>query len=391
MKRLSSLICFLMVLFSSCSLALDWADTQYPHRIIVNVSNNNDTAMDNYIISVPIDTKTEIDAGRMDNSCNMKLYNSTNDRLLFDRENCNNESTWLHIQIPNVDPSGLEQFGVYYGNSSLTDDRDPINTWINYYYRWSFNETTGTISRDSIANKTLTLYSGASREADSKYGYGVYTDGVNDEITSPTAILSFAQWQNATVEFWVKFYYPLDNYFLGQGAGSPLLRINANGTVGCGVEGSIDIVGTSNVSDGQWHQVICQWRNHEWVNLSIDGVEEASDTTPNMYNSASGAFRVGYLTPNHQNLSIDEVRIGKKTWNTIDLSDIVIASGTYETYVAPSHVGAIETTLTEIGNGIGDLFTGMGAPLAIFIILLALGTSVGFILSSIGRRVGGSV
>lgn len=51
----------------------------------------------------------------------------------------------------------------------------------------------------------------------------------------------------------------------------------------------------------------------------------------------------------------------------------------------------MEATLTDIGAGIGSLFTGMGAPLAVFVILLAVGTGVGYILSSIGRRVGSKV
>ncbi len=54
-------------------------------------------------------------------------------------------------------------------------------------------------------------------------------------------------------------------------------------------------------------------------------------------------------------------------------------------------MGELETTLSDIGAGIGSLFTGMGAPLAIFIILLAVGTGIGYILASIGRRVGAKI
>jgi len=54
-------------------------------------------------------------------------------------------------------------------------------------------------------------------------------------------------------------------------------------------------------------------------------------------------------------------------------------------------MGELETTLTDIGQGIGSLFTGMGAPLAVFIVLLAVGTGIGYILTSIGRRVGAKV
>jgi hypothetical protein len=51
----------------------------------------------------------------------------------------------------------------------------------------------------------------------------------------------------------------------------------------------------------------------------------------------------------------------------------------------------ISATLGDIGTGVGALFDGMGAPLAVFIILLAVGTGIGYILASIGRRVGAKV
>jgi hypothetical protein len=54
-------------------------------------------------------------------------------------------------------------------------------------------------------------------------------------------------------------------------------------------------------------------------------------------------------------------------------------------------MGELATTLEDIGNGIGSLFTGMGSPLAVFIILLAVGTGVGYILASVGRRVGAKI
>jgi hypothetical protein len=54
-------------------------------------------------------------------------------------------------------------------------------------------------------------------------------------------------------------------------------------------------------------------------------------------------------------------------------------------------MGTLNDTLADIGGGIGQLFTGMGAPLAIFIILLAVGTGIGYILASIGRRVGAKI
>lgn len=45
-------------------------------------------------------------------------------------------------------------------------------------------------------------------------------------------------------------------------------------------------------------------------------------------------------------------------------------------------------TLRDIGDGIGQMFLGMGAPLAVFIILLALGSMVSYILMAVGKKGG---
>jgi len=46
------------------------------------------------------------------------------------------------------------------------------------------------------------------------------------------------------------------------------------------------------------------------------------------------------------------------------------------------------TTLADIGNGIGSMFLNMSPALAIFLILIAVGSMVGYILSAIARRTG---
>jgi hypothetical protein len=53
--------------------------------------------------------------------------------------------------------------------------------------------------------------------------------------------------------------------------------------------------------------------------------------------------------------------------------------------------GLITKTLREIGEGTGSLFEGMGAPLTVFLILLSLGVAVGYILTGIGKGVGGKI
>jgi len=62
----------------------------------------------------------------------------------------------------------------------------------------------------------------------------------------------------------------------------------------------------------------------------------------------------------------------------------VLADDTYATLRVK-----FKTTLGDIGDGIGSLFLGMSPALAIFLILVAIGSMVGYILASIARRTGG--
>lgn len=47
----------------------------------------------------------------------------------------------------------------------------------------------------------------------------------------------------------------------------------------------------------------------------------------------------------------------------------------------------IETTLTDVGNGVGGLLTQMGGPLATFLILLAIASGVALLFKGIFARV----
>jgi hypothetical protein len=51
-----------------------------------------------------------------------------------------------------------------------------------------------------------------------------------------------------------------------------------------------------------------------------------------------------------------------------------------------SHRLNVTSTLTDIGDGVGALFTGIGAPLVIFIILLAVGSMIGYILMNVFKK-----
>jgi hypothetical protein len=50
-----------------------------------------------------------------------------------------------------------------------------------------------------------------------------------------------------------------------------------------------------------------------------------------------------------------------------------------------------ERSLSDIGSGVGNLFSGFGVPLMIFILLMALGTALGYVFSNFGQSVGSKV
>jgi hypothetical protein len=45
----------------------------------------------------------------------------------------------------------------------------------------------------------------------------------------------------------------------------------------------------------------------------------------------------------------------------------------------------LRNLLGDIGTGTGNMFSAMGTPMMIFIILIALGSAIGYILSSFGK------
>jgi len=53
--------------------------------------------------------------------------------------------------------------------------------------------------------------------------------------------------------------------------------------------------------------------------------------------------------------------------------------------------GAVGQTLSDIGSGLGSLFSMIAIPIVIFSVLLGIGYSVAILLSSISRRIGAKV
>lgn len=54
----------------------------------------------------------------------------------------------------------------------------------------------------------------------------------------------------------------------------------------------------------------------------------------------------------------------------------------------PSVSGILARTLAEIGSGTGSIFSSMGTPLLVFIILMSLGTAIGYLFEVISQNIG---
>jgi hypothetical protein len=51
----------------------------------------------------------------------------------------------------------------------------------------------------------------------------------------------------------------------------------------------------------------------------------------------------------------------------------------------------ITGALTAIGDGVGAMLDGMGAPITVFLIIMSVGGMIGYVLANIGKKAGGSV
>ena len=169
--------------------------------------------------------------------------------------------------------------------------------------KFSRGTTVGTISGPTITNN------GAAGDAETPSGGSgsVFFDGTNDWM-DVAADTGFAMRQSEfTVECWIKNSTTgADGYYrrifmmdgpTGNSADNPQISIypgNPHGLNCWSTNGSLNLVGTINISDGQWHH-IAMVRSNGIVTQYVDGVADGSQayTTDVNLNGGSPRPRIG--------------------------------------------------------------------------------------------------
>jgi hypothetical protein len=111
------------------------------------------------------------------------------------------------------------------------------------------------------------------------------------------------------------------------------------------------------------------WRKHS---LSLSGIPDNSDKIRFYFKDDSSGWGadVIYL----DNVTVEVIPTTTTTTTTTILEERTVGK-----------------TIGDIGEGLGGLFSGFSVPLAIFIILMALGSAIGYMFSSFGQNIGKKV
>jgi len=126
------------------------------------------------------------------------------------------------VKVPALSPSADTGLYVYYGNAAATDQQDRVNTWdSNYKIVNHLKDSSGPVlDSTSNANNATASASGATLVSSGKMGGGYSFDGVNGLLTTPSNPSWNGSFSSYTVQLWVKFNTPLQNYAAPVAVGS---------------------------------------------------------------------------------------------------------------------------------------------------------------------------
>ncbi len=197
---------------------------------------------------------------------------------------------------------------------------------------WHFNETGGAIAADSSANGNSGSVSGGAAFVPGAFGNALRFDGVNDHVTMGNQPSLNVGTGDFAIEACIRTTSGPSNFIASKGvgwtgAGYHISVVNnkayclvrdyhPSGAHAPGHE--LPILGTSVVTDGQWHHIKCG-RTGQRVSLQVDGVEQGFATFAADVGTIDngGQFRVGtWLREDNVlvaffNGDIDEVRLTK--------------------------------------------------------------------------------
>jgi len=284
---------------------------------------------------------------------------------------------------------------------------------------WKFDEPTGSTAYDSENDHDCTIF-GSTNRVTGKYGNALDFDGSTSYLNCGDSPAFNFGTDSYSIEFWLK-----TTQVTGEGDilektvnwNDKMFAIFHDGNMWSYMyNGTNDdwAETTAVVNDDVWHHIVAG-RNYTHLLVYVDGELNASkllEVPDNWIVDNAGNLSIGaditmlptIRTPYEELL--DNVRIWNKILSDQEVENLYLYDsltiscgdgfcqedqGETKANCCIDCCGAVGQTLSDIGSGIGSLFTGMGAPLVIFILLLAVGSAVGLVLAIIGRRVGAKV
>ncbi|MGB7062189.1 MAG: LamG-like jellyroll fold domain-containing protein, partial [Candidatus Zixiibacteriota bacterium] len=221
-----------------------------------------------------------------------------------------------------------------YQESGLPDPSTVTHLWgggpqefevdVNTGALWHFNENTGTTAYDQTANDNDGAISGATWTTDSRFGYALDFDGLNDYVEVP-ADPSLDITGPITIEAWIKpsgdpveYSEIVDKEPVTQGPGYSFILNNdrlLNFWIGESGTDWLSSVGTTALQDDTWYYVVGV-NDGDSIRVYVDGVQEGTPTEQGPPGSTAGVNlqigRGGTSLQRWFNGIIDEIRISNR-------------------------------------------------------------------------------
>ncbi len=256
---------------------------------------------------------------------------------------------------------------------------------------WKFDECSGNITYDSSGYGNDGLITEPNWTT-GKYGCALYFTSFVSWVDVGFNETLYPADHNFSVEKWVKVEtQPIHNCFDGNSYPPfwntyySIVNQTFELTINNGTD-SIDILGTTPLNDSIWHHLVMVIdRTEERIYGYVDSVLEINESyiLGDVLNNET--IYLGYDMTG----IIDNERIWHRALSEEEIGNLFLYNS-LEAPVIEECTGTCET-LTDIGEGIGSLFEGVSLPLVLFIVLLSIPSMVGYILASLGRRIGGKI
>jgi len=193
---------------------------------------------------------------------------------------------------------------------------------------WKFDENTGTIAHDSVANNNIILASSDRWTSDGKINAGYENDGTGNSNLFDDPVINFSG--SGTVAVWI---YDEKNdalerfaYLASEQAGGTSDRIwlfrGTDGQLGIRLGTSSRVNGIFNHVANTWYHFAVVWSGTDYV-VYVDGQEEASGTFSNGVDETDQmSFGGGSSNENMWEGRLDELGVWKRALSAGEIEEI---------------------------------------------------------------------